>query len=348
MQQGSPRTTVSVPMAAPSITALYPNSDAAPSGKKSGYTYDEMLLLLKRRGASHSVRELIRDAIVVRSRWPKKQGSISAVVTVSVKSLENESGLWRSTIQRRLRRAQKELCLRQTRDMNSWLNCPKCGTARQTAKCPKCPHKGNGLDHKEFRRTFTYEIDFGHLERLAHCRGHVTEIPRNPPPQDDPPQDDPHPKSPAPVAPQPQRQQPAAETTPRENADHHRSTERALVTQATSRLNTAAKRLMELCGLPDIGSAAPYVEAAILAESKFRGAEIEEAAKYLSDCVLRDQRAGITVGRFYFRDAKWRNGNGTASSASSERADRIKRNILDGFAANARAPDQPDGPEREE
>ena len=211
--------TISVPMAAPSIAALYPNSDAPPSAKKGGHTYDEILLLLKRRGASHSVRELIRDAIVVRSRWPKEQGAVSAVLTVSVKSLENESGLWRSTIQRRLRRAQKELCLRQTRDMNSWLNCPKCGTARQTAKCPKCPHKGNGFDHKEFRRTFTYEIDFGHLERLAHCRGQITEIPRNPapPPQDDPPpQNDPPPKSPAPVvSPQPQRQNPAAE--------HHRS-----------------------------------------------------------------------------------------------------------------------------
>ena len=28
--------------------------------------------------------------------------------------------------------------------------------------------------------------------------------------------------------------------------------------------------------------------------------------------------------------------------------DRIKRNILDGFAANARSPDEPDGPERKE
>ena len=162
--------TISVPMAAPSINALYPNPDAPSSAKNGEYSYEELLLIIARSGAPEHVRQLSLDALEIRGRWPKAQGPVTPVIAVSIKSLQDKAGVWRSTIQRRIQRARRDGYWRKVRDMNSWLNCPKCGAARDSRQCPKCPHRGNGFDAREFRRTFTDVIDVQKFESTPPCR----------------------------------------------------------------------------------------------------------------------------------------------------------------------------------
>lgn len=367
--------TISVPMAAPSIAALYPKPDASTSAKKREYTYDDLLFVVRKSYAPSSVVAATVNALTARGRWPNHDGTVSRILCVSLDGMmlgggDGDRNVVRSTARWRARRAVRLGYWRRLRTANSWSNCPKCGAQRVVGKCGKfdendnfiegCGYQGRATtpdgkaNFDEFCRPYMYELDiekflnappakgirhFDHRTYQEHKeaakRGeHPNLVPIRKPTQPAEPRD------PAPAAPLPAREQPAAE----------RKTEhRAVTTQASARLTTAAKRVMEICGLPEIGGGIPYVESAVLAEAKFRGVEVEDAAKYIADCALRDQRNQIALTRFYFRDMKWRTSNGGAkSSASSERADRIKRNILDGFAANARSPDEPDGPERKE
>ncbi len=84
MQQGSPRTTISVPMAAPSIAALYPNSGASSSAKTRGFSYAEMLAIVEFSGAPHSIRQGTLSALKARGRWPNEDGPATGVVCVSL------------------------------------------------------------------------------------------------------------------------------------------------------------------------------------------------------------------------------------------------------------------------
>jgi hypothetical protein len=164
-------------MAAPSIAAGYPNSDSPSSGKKGDYSYDEAVEVIARSGAEESIRNLTLAAFAIRGHWPKKQGPVSPVIYVSVQSLVDKSGVYRSTVQRRIQRAMRGRFWRKTRDMNIWLECPKCGAERESAQCPnqQCGHKGNGRNPKEFRTTVTYAVDLEMFERTPPCR-HVQQI----------------------------------------------------------------------------------------------------------------------------------------------------------------------------
>ena len=325
--------TNSVPMAAPSITTAYPNSDAPSSGKRGEYFYDEAIRIIKRSGAPDHVRQLTLDALAVRGDWPKRKGPITNIITVSIRSLQDEGGVYRSTIQRRIRRATQEKYWRELHPINHWLNCPKCGAERESAQCPKCPHKGNGHNPDEFRTTITHAIDFEKFERTPPCR-QVREIrelrARH------------SPKGVAQMPPREERESVAVKQPAAEPA--HRSTEKprtVVHTEISVASTKAAQLLMEMCGLADIG-AIPQIAISIAAEAKYRGIEIEEAAKLIADCCVRDQKKGIALTRFYFRDLKWRASDGGQTSAAAQRADHNKRAILDGFAANARDRDVPD------
>jgi hypothetical protein len=320
---------ISVPMAAPPIAAAYPNSEAPSSEKRGEYSYAEALRVVKRSGAPDHVRELTIAALEIRGDWPNRKGPISNIITVSVKSLYDECGVWRSTIQRRIRRAQKDRFWRATRTtINRWLNCPKCGAAREAAKCPKCPHKGNGLNPNEFPRTIAYAIDLERFESTPPCRqvrevrelrargkgGIVESI-----------------------------KQPAAEPAHRNPAV---KTQTVVHTEASMRVEKAALLLKDMCALPDAGIVHPLMSA-ILSEVKYLGVGVEEAAKHIAECVQRDQQKGVAITRFYFRDAKWRSNGGGQTSAAQQRAEHNKRSILNGFARNARDSDPSDGSERE-
>jgi hypothetical protein len=188
-----------------------------------------------------------------------------------------------------------------------------------------------------------YEIDIEKFERAPRRKGlqrfgqrtydahkkeaaKVTEMPRKPTQPTPPPA--------APAAPLPQREKPAATVAPKPAEQ-----------EISGKLTAAAKRLMQLCGLPYVGSPPPYVEAAIICESEFRGAEIEEAAKYLADCVQRDQRRGVKIGRNYFLEALWRSINGRGQPNQSQQrtqANRqgalggIYREVLEDFSGELR------------
>jgi hypothetical protein len=334
-------------MAAPSIAAGYPNSDAPSSGKKGQYSYDELLVVISRSGAPEHVRQLTLDALVVRGPWPKAQGPVTPIISVSITSLQDQAVVWRSTIQRRIHRAKKDNYWREVRSMNSWLDCPKCGAPRESAKCPKCPHKGNGFDPKEFRRTFTYAIDVEKFERTPPCR-QVREIRelrarRSPKGLAEMPKAASQPEANTP-APSPSLRQPAAEHAHR-NIPRPRT---VVNTEISERSRKAAELLMEMCGLADRG-AIEQIGISIAAEAKFRGVEIEEAAKLIADCAMRDQKKGTTLSRFYFRDLKWRTSDGgQQTSAAQQRAEHNKRSIFNGLLRNYRDPGTSDGDERED
>jgi hypothetical protein len=122
-----------------------------------------------------------------------------------------------------------------------------------------------------------------------------------------------------------------------------------VTTEITTRISTAAKRVMDMCGLPDIGTTASNVGASILAESRRQSVEIEAAAKYLADCILRDQRNRTSINHFYFQHTKWRDGNaGQQQTAAQGRAERSKRSIFEALAKSNRSPGPFDDPKLEE
>jgi hypothetical protein len=332
---------ISVPMAAPSIAAAYPNSDAPSSGKKGEYSYDELVQIVERSGAPEHVRNLTLAALVVRGRWPKKQGPVSPVITVSVKSLQEKCGVWRSTIQRRIRRAQQDRFWRATRtEINVWLDCPACGTKRKSRECPnpKCGREGNGLDPREFPRTIAYAIDIEKFASTPPCRqvqqirlqrAEVRQM---------------QPRSREEESQEPPKQQ----EPPRQTSAHQR--ERTIVqTQVTSDAARLAQRVFEYCSLADSGLIAK-ITIGIVAEAKFQGIEIEAAAKYVAESALRDQKNGITLNGFYWRDLKWRTNGRQQTSAAQQRVEKSKQVIARafGFGQDAGGLDPSDLPELKE
>jgi hypothetical protein len=232
MQEGSPRTTISVPMAAPSIAALYPNSDAPSSAKKRGFTYAEMLAIVEFSGAPHSIRQGTLSALKARGRWPNEDGPATGVICISLLGMMLHGVCCRSTARWRARRACALGYWKELRPANSWSNCPKCGAERKTGTCAKCEYKGRAktpdgkANFDEFCRPYMYEINIEKFRTAPRCRelrnfeartyaeykeagmrgehAKVTEWPRKPP------QPGPNPPSPAPVAPLPAREKPAA------------------------------------------------------------------------------------------------------------------------------------------
>jgi hypothetical protein len=243
LQEGSPRTTTTVPMATASIAALYPNSDAPSSAKKSAYTYRQWLEIVRHSYVRAAVRRATLNALTARGPWPGEDGPASGVICVAfdAMSLGDEDGdgiCSRRTAQRRAKLACDLKYWRLMHKFNRWLNCPKCGAERKTSTCPneKCKYRGRSRNRdgstntKEFCRPYTFEIDLEkfltatppkYIRRFcartwrehkeAAKRGehpNVTEFPRKPP------QPGPNPPSPAPAAPLPQREKPAAVEAP--------------------------------------------------------------------------------------------------------------------------------------
>lgn len=157
--------TISVPMAAPSIAALYPKPDAPSSAKKRGFTYDEMLSIIEFSGAPHSIRQGTLSALKARGRWPNEDGSATGVICVSLIGMQFHGVCCRSTARWRARRAVQLGFWRELRPANSWSACPKCSTKRSTGTCSKCGYRGRArtpegkANFDEFCRPYMYEID---------------------------------------------------------------------------------------------------------------------------------------------------------------------------------------------
>jgi hypothetical protein len=358
MQVDSQRTTISVPMAAPSIAELYRNPDDSSSAKTRPYSYQQLLAVVKFSGAPHSVRQATLNALTARGRWPGQDGPANGIICVSLEGmmLGEEDGAGncvRSTARWRARQAVKHGYWRRLRKANSWSNCRKCGAERDTGKCEKCGHVGRSrtpegkANFDEFCRPFMYEIDIDKFRTAERAKGirhfnartygeHkrekkapqreavVTEFPRKPA----------QPEKPLPPA-------PAKPAEPvRNTAAHQRET---VTTQITADSTKAAQRVFEFCGLADIALIAK-IAIGVVAEAKFQGIEIEAAAKYVAESAVRDQKNGVTLNAFYWRDLKWRaNGGRKQLSPAQERSHQVRRDIVDAFTADARDPTRSDG-----
>lgn len=348
----------------------YRETPASASEKLSPF---QLRQLVEYSGVPQPLRHLILAAF-------KISQDAGLVIWSSVGSLSDETKMSPRTIYHRRRRLLKLNLWKPIRDPYTWDDCPKCGEKREINTCAKCGYRCDHAGHKkklpngewsvrcpQFRRPPTFLLNVERIDAWPRPKGvrggsyreHKKSRDTNriesghrstahaSPSNEERKQEVPAAK-PALVVPSPVR-----DNLPVVDSTH------AIPTQISSRLATAARRLMEFCGLPHLSGNERYVEAAILAEAKFRGVEIEDGAKHLADCVLRDQRNGITVGRFYFRDAKWRSHGGQQSrpSASSQRSERSKANLLEALrqhreqrdgGSSARGPDAPDGPERKE
>lgn len=157
-------------MAAPSIAALYPNPSDSSSAKKRQFTLGELIEIVRYSGAPVSVRDLTLAALQARGPWPKNPGPATPVISVSIKGMQIEAGVVRSTIQRRIKRARREQYWRRVRETNSWNECPKCESPREASKCGKCGYQGSRKNKGEFSPAFTYEIDVQRFLTAPRCR----------------------------------------------------------------------------------------------------------------------------------------------------------------------------------
>jgi hypothetical protein len=96
----------------------------------------------------------------------------------------------------------------------------------------------------------------------------------------------------------------------------------------------SARRMLRDLSLPVTNNFVSSVTAAVKAEVAYRGLSVGKVETLIRSAALEDTRRGITIDRFYFENVKWRNGNaGHKPSASQQRSERTKQNILDGIAA---------------
>jgi hypothetical protein len=375
------------PMAAPSIAALYPKSDDPSSAKKRDYSYDDLLLVVRKSHAPASIVAATVNAVTARGRWPEYDGPVSKILCVSLDGMmlgggDGDRNVVRSTARWRARRAVKLGYWKRLRKANSWSNCPKCGAERVIGKCGKfdesenfaegCGYTGRAktpegkANFDEFCRTYMYELNvekflnatpakgilhFNHRTYQEHKeaakRGehpNVTEMPARKPAHPVPP--DPPPAKAAPA-----REKPAAE---------HRSPERAVTTtttQITADATLAARQVFDFCGLADPGLI-EKIKIGVLAEAKFQGIEMRQAAKYVAEAALQDQRAGVTLNGFYWRDLKWRTAHGPQHlTPSATRSARSKESLASAWRkfrasdpgrSDAGEADFPDSPELKE
>lgn len=216
--------TISVPMAAPSIAALYPNPASQSSAKKAEYSLAELKLIVGYSGAPDPICALTLSALRARGEWPNQKGPATTTLSVAILGMMFEGVCCRSTVQRRIKRAVQLGYWRRVAEANSWTDCPKCQTERKGAKCASCGYRGRSKNEKnewtgEFMRVPVYEFDVQKFRSAVRCREirhfdartyaeykaaakrgehpNVTEMPRPKAPEGDPP-----PKSPAPARPQ--------------------------------------------------------------------------------------------------------------------------------------------------
>jgi cell division septation protein DedD len=218
-------------MAAPSIAALYRNSEAPSSAKQSSFSLDDLKRVIHYSGAPHTTRALTIAALQARGPWPNQDGPATAILCISLKGMMLEGGVCKRTVQRRIKRACDLGFWRRTREANSWSECPKCSTTRGDARCGKCGYRGSSRNKGEFTRPYTYEFNlqkfiaaprcreihsaewrtYAEYKAAAAARPNVTEMPARKPAQAEPP---PAPQPPKPAAEHAHRGVTRADPTP--------------------------------------------------------------------------------------------------------------------------------------
>jgi DNA-binding transcriptional ArsR family regulator len=84
-----------------------------------------------------------------------------------------------------------------------------------------------------------------------------------------------------------------------------------------------AEKMLETCGLPGTDNLISAATDAIKAEVTYLGVAVEDAAARIADAVSADMADGVTIKKFYFENAEWRNRGRTGKG--QQQFDRIRR-----------------------
>jgi hypothetical protein len=85
----------------------------------------------------------------------------------------------------------------------------------------------------------------------------------------------------------------------------------------------SAEQVLRDTNLPITNNVISAVAAALKAETKDAGITLNEAAVWVTNAAVEDRRKGLTIDRFYFENAKWRNRGQTGKG--QQQFERIKR-----------------------
>jgi hypothetical protein len=88
-----------------------------------------------------------------------------------------------------------------------------------------------------------------------------------------------------------------------------------------------AERILDRVNLPPTNNVIMTVMAALRAEAKDKGLNLEETADLITAAALEDRRRGIDVHKYYFENCKWRSNVGVSKA---------ERRKLDNLEVNAR------------
>jgi hypothetical protein len=88
-----------------------------------------------------------------------------------------------------------------------------------------------------------------------------------------------------------------------------------------------AERILDRVNLPPTNNVIITVMAALKAEAKDKGLDLEETADLITMAALEDRRRGIDVHKYYFENCKWRSNVGVSKA---------ERRKLDNLEVNAR------------
>jgi hypothetical protein len=97
--------------------------------------------------------------------------------------------------------------------------------------------------------------------------------------------------------------------------------------------NKSAKQVVAILGMPATESNLSMVEAALVAEAAYTGQSLQETAELVTKSAIEDRKNGVTINKFYFEDAKWRQGR---RSNVHSRANKAEQRKLDNLEINAR------------
>lgn len=111
-----------------------------------------------------------------------------------------------------------------------------------------------------------------------------------------------------------------------------------------------AHRMIELLSLASSFKLKEIIAAAVVAEAKYQGIELDEASQYIANRAMADRAKGVAIDKFYFEDTKWRTSNGTqpAVSKAVTRAANIHTSIDAGMRQDLSRRTKTDGVERED
>jgi len=100
------------------------------------------------------------------------------------------------------------------------------------------------------------------------------------------------------------------------------------------KLREMAVRVITILGLPATDNNLKMVQAALVADKAYTGRSLQEVAERITRIAIEDREKGITINKFYFEDAKWRQDKRLSTRYGTNKAEQRK---LDNLKANAQA-----------